>query len=933
MLPIRSVPGVCEARLFTGAACDPKAPPALLLEVPHGADRARQFEALAARLEGPLPEGLIEFFHVNTDAGARPYAEALARRFVEEEPRRSALVLSSEIPRTLIDCNRRIDASPEEFKAGRVTPGLPPYVRSPKDRAQLLSLHARWVELLQAAYEQVCGQGGLGLMAHTYAPRSVDVEVDERIVESLRRAYAPEVEPTWPLRPQIDLIARDDQGVLRGAPLVERLERAFTEDGFEVKVSATYPLHPSTLGHQAALRYEPRVACVEVRRDLLVKEFRPLRQLEPDPAKVARVAAPLCRALRGALIPALLLAVGLGTPAFAADGAQSEDDAPAAPESTLAAPQRPYEDSLVARALAATQLTVEPAPAGKVLERVEIFREDVIAEADPYPLWFAAVHAKSTDQLVRQELLVSPGEVWDQRRVEETARNLRSLFVLAVVQAVACKGEGGGVVLLIATKDLWSLRLNSAVTEVGSVVQVLDLQPTEQNLFGLGKAASLHLRFQQLDLGDFALRDKAAIGLAYTDPRLFGSRWSLQPALDVLVAGAIPCAGRTAAGGQWCPNAKPGQLDGLAGSVDLQRPLFSLATEWAFDLNGSINRRQYRRYLSGNGVHIASVTFDPASVPAAQQVVLPVVYNIEEYAGQAQVTRSSGSDWKLDLSAGAGAFRHLYTAPGNFDYDPSLLAQYVAAVLPRSEDDAYLFASARSHDTRYVTLRNLQAFALTEDYLLGHDVSVTLQAADNLQAFSQSFVAASAKASYRLYRGDDLLTLSTSLQTRWQPNLSELGHDGPLANTVFQASVRNASPVFLHGRLHAQATLLLRRNDINQSLVSLGGDSGLRGYVTNAFLGSEVLAANLEYRSEPWDLWSLHSGFVLFYDGGGVFGGDDPAQPSQPLVFAWRQSVGAGLRLQFPQFDKAPIRIDFAWPIAAPAGTQSWFTFAYGQAF
>ena len=186
-------------------------------------------------------------------------------------------------------------------KAGKVTPGLPPYVRDPRDRALLLSRHAAWVEQLQACYQWVCGNGGLGLMAHSYAPRSVDVEVDDQIVQSLRRAYQPEVEPTWPLRPEVDLIARDDQGVVRAAPLVERLQRAFEADGFEVKLSATYPLHPSTLGYANIVKHEPRVACVEVRRDLLVREFTPLRQLEPDQQKVARVAGSLCRAVRGAL--------------------------------------------------------------------------------------------------------------------------------------------------------------------------------------------------------------------------------------------------------------------------------------------------------------------------------------------------------------------------------------------------------------------------------------------------------------------------------------------------------------------------------------------------------------------------------------------------------------------------------------------------------
>ena len=296
--PVRSIPGICGARLFRGAASPEGAPPDLLLEVPHGATQARHFEALRAELKGDLPDDLIAFFLVNTDFGAPEYAAALAARLASEEPARSVLVLSSEIPRTFIDCNRVIDASPEEFKAGKVTPGLPPYIRDERDRALLRARHQAWVEASAAAYEQVCGNGGLAVMAHTYAPRSVDVEVDGQIVRSLRRAYQPEVEPTWPLRPEVDLIARDPDGQILGEPLVRRVAASFAEAGFDAAISGTYPLHPSTLGYRHVLRYQPRVLCLEVRRDLLCDRFIPFQELQAAPEKVARVVEPLVRALR-----------------------------------------------------------------------------------------------------------------------------------------------------------------------------------------------------------------------------------------------------------------------------------------------------------------------------------------------------------------------------------------------------------------------------------------------------------------------------------------------------------------------------------------------------------------------------------------------------------------------------------------------------------
>jgi hypothetical protein len=295
---IQSISGVCEVRLFAGARARANAPPDLLIEVPHGATRASHYHRLRAELRGDLPDGLIDFFLVNTDAGAPEYACALAERLVQEEPERAVLVLLSEIPRTFIDCNRVLDVSPEEYKAGKVTPGLPPYIRDPHDQELLRSKHAAWASLSEEAWRWCCDGTGLGLMAHTYAPRSVDVEVNDDIVAALRRAYRPETEPTWPLRPQIDLIARDPAGNVISAPLVEKLAGEFAAAGFETAVSGTYPLHPSTLAYHRALRYQPRTACIEVRRDLLADPFVPFAEQQIAPNKVARLVEPLSRAVR-----------------------------------------------------------------------------------------------------------------------------------------------------------------------------------------------------------------------------------------------------------------------------------------------------------------------------------------------------------------------------------------------------------------------------------------------------------------------------------------------------------------------------------------------------------------------------------------------------------------------------------------------------------
>ncbi len=298
MQPLTSIPGVLDVVIVRGAAAPPDAPPDLLIEVPHGATRTVDFTTLAARLTSPLPDGLVDFFHVNTDAGAPELAFAVVERFVAAEPARTAAVLRCRIPRTFIDCNRRMDASPEDFKAGKVTPGLMPWITSPEDRALLREAYDAYVAAVAAA-AGLLGTNGAILLLHTYAPRSVNVEVDLAIVESLRHAYRPEVEPTWSLRPPLDVIGRTADGTDHTpAVVVDALRQALAGDDLVVADSATYPLHPSTLAWDHVMAHPGRALCVEVRRDLLADPFEPFVQMQIGAAKVDRLAGSLTAALR-----------------------------------------------------------------------------------------------------------------------------------------------------------------------------------------------------------------------------------------------------------------------------------------------------------------------------------------------------------------------------------------------------------------------------------------------------------------------------------------------------------------------------------------------------------------------------------------------------------------------------------------------------------
>ena len=292
-----SNPGIVDIHVLRGSGAPADAPLDLVIEIPHGATSTVDFTALAARLTSPLPDGLLDFFHVNTDAGAPELGLAVAKQLVADHPARSAAILRCRIPRTFIDCNRRIDAAPADFKAGKVTPGLMPWITTDADRALLRELYDCYIEAVRGAIAQLAPDGAL-LMLHTYAPRTVDVEVDHDIGPALRRAYQPEIEPTWPLRPEIDVISRTLDGTnYAPAPVVDALRAGLAAHGIGVADGATYPLHPSTLAYDHVLARPGRALCVEVRRDLLADPFEPFAQMTIGDAKVAKLVGPFTSAL------------------------------------------------------------------------------------------------------------------------------------------------------------------------------------------------------------------------------------------------------------------------------------------------------------------------------------------------------------------------------------------------------------------------------------------------------------------------------------------------------------------------------------------------------------------------------------------------------------------------------------------------------------
>lgn len=654
--------------------------------------------------------------------------------------------------------------------------------------------------------------------------------------------------------------------------------------------------------------------------------------------------------------------------------------------STLAARARAggadYERALIERGLRAKNLAHHPNPAAERITCIEIYREEIVAKSDPWPDLINIVHVKTGDQAVRQELLVAPGQLYDAARVAESERNLRSLTILGVARIVPAREAGDDdLVLLVVTKDLWSLRLNMLFNQTGALVTDMTIRPTEMNFLGRNKQVGLLVAISWLELhaaipywlSAFSIgrvvRDRVVVGQHYLDPRVLGTRLALLEQVQIHLEGHVPCGGAIGeqAAGQplWCPDRSAGSISGVLAQLELARPLFSLATPWAFSLRGTVELRPVRFFQQNptsaadppagerRGVTLEALAFDH---PDGTKRYVPHVYERTFLLSQLEFTRSFGQALKHDLTWGLLAYRIANEAPGSFPFDETTKRWYAGFVLPRSEAASALVLRYGIRPTRFIKLHELRTFAVTEDYGLGPALRLETRLATDLVRSSTPFVEILGSARYRWHLSQDLLTLQGAFTTRYQPGLAELQGGltpelrqelGDWLNNRLELSLENAFPPLWIGRFHLFAALVLREDDLDRGFSRLGGSGtsattngvqdndnvALRGYLSAQFVGRNLLRVHAEYRTRSFSLFTVHCGAVLFYDGGSAWGRLGPGR--QPAPFGFHQSVGLGLRALIPQLDRESFRLDFGVPLdtGGSGSLETWFSFSFGQAF
>ncbi|HPB96658.1 MAG TPA: BamA/TamA family outer membrane protein [Polyangiaceae bacterium] len=547
----------------------------------------------------------------------------------------------------------------------------------------------------------------------------------------------------------------------------------------------------------------------------------------------------------------------------------------------------PYEQQAIDLTLERLGLTIEPYPEGKTIERIEIVSLEVIEPRDPAPGFLNIFHTLSRRSTIERELLLHPGSAFRKVVVDETARNLRALPQLSVVLCVPVRGTSPNHVgLVVITKDIWSLRLNSDIQVSSGGLELFVVQPSEINLFGSHHTASAR----------FELNPAAwSTGALYIVPRLTDHLLSASASANIIV------------------NRDSGQTEGSFGGISLGRPLIMSQTPWSWQTSTSWRVQTTRRFVAAR-----LATFDATVTPEDDEI--PYEYRTRRWLHRSSVTRSYGWAVKNDVSFGAEYDRRQYALPPSHARAEAL-QEFRDKRMPTSFTRLSPFVEYAGYTTDFMRVLDFETLGLQEDFRLGHSAIVKLYPASEALGSTRTLFGAFAAAQYTLPFVDGLVRANIESATEWEP-------DG-LASGSIQGRWRVITPRLGFGRLLVDALVLHRYRNFLNELEILGGQGRLRGYPSNYFVGQDVVVNNLEFRSRPLEILTLQLEGAVFYDAGVI---RDRGKP-----FDVYQSTGFGMRALFPQLDRVVFRVDVGFPLAEgglPAGVApAAFYAALEQAF
>ncbi len=323
--------------------------------------------------------------------------------------------------------------------------------------------------------------------------------------------------------------------------------------------------------------------------------------------------------------------------------------------------------------------------------------------------------------------------------------------------------------------------------------------------------------------------------------------------------------------------------DGNGWRVEAQRPFYSLDSRWSFG---------------------TALQQDQSVEPVYRLGERVAAYGRETEFGELHYGWSEGlsNGWTRRISAG---LRREHSSFSLAPDDPA------PDVMPEDRHLDYPFLRFEAVQDDFETIRNRDQISRTEDQLFGLRYALEVGWSSTALGADRDALLAHAEASRGWRIGeDDSLFADLKLTTRVE--------GGSIRDGLVTAGMRYYRPtgqrgVFFAGIAGAAGHAL----DADHEL-SIGGDTGLRGYPLRFQAGSGTALVTIEQRYfTSYSLWRLADvGAAVFFDMGKAFG-DPVLGPSED--YGLLKDVGFGLRLGSTRSALGNVlHIDVAFPLDGP---------------
>jgi hypothetical protein len=495
--------------------------------------------------------------------------------------------------------------------------------------------------------------------------------------------------------------------------------------------------------------------------------------------------------------------------------------------------------------------------AGAVIGSVDIDIRNIFDESDARErngLFRLAnhLHLRTKRSTIKAQLLFASGEKYAARKLAETERALRLLSYIYDARVVPVRYAHGKVDIKVITKDVWTLSPGISFGRAGGSNST-DFNLQDTNFLGWGKT---------LQVSHGSTVDRTSDTVAWTDPNVFGSRWT--SALIYVDSS-----------------------DGSQRSLQVARPFYSLDAPWSTKITAVKFDRTISRYNLGDIVD---------------------QFNDNESSYELSGGVSSGliDGWTKRFTFGMRYDRN--------EFLPTPVTSLPAQHLPPDRTLSYPFVGFDFLQDEYKKIGDENQIGRTEDLYFGTEVTGEVGLSNAAFGADRSAIMLAAKA----LRGIELTELQQLFLTS---NFSSRIEDGRARNLIAVTGAkyywRWRTDWVLYAGLSGTVTDSL---DPDMQLL-LGGDNGLRGYPLRYESGSSRALLTVEQRffTDWYPFRLVRVGGAIFSDvgrtwGSGVIGNSDPG-----LL----KDVGFGLRLGNTRSGLGNVlHIDFAFPLNHIPGIQ-----------